>query len=76
MKAIRIHEHGGPEVMKLEEVALAALSAGMVRVKIAAAGLNFIDIYQRSGAYKIALPYILGMEGAGSVEAVADDITD
>ncbi len=76
MKAIRIHEHGGPEVMKLEEVALADLSAGMVRVKIAAAGLNFIDIYQRSGAYKIALPYILGMEGAGSVEAVADDITD
>ena len=76
MKAIRIHEHGGPEVMKLEEVALADLSAGMVRVKIAAAGLNFIDIYHRSGVYKIPLPYIPGMEGAGSVEAVADDVTD
>ncbi len=76
MKAIQLHEHGGPEVMHLNDVTLPDLALGMVRVKIAAAGLNFIDIYQRSGVYKIALPYTPGMEASGTVEAVATDVTD
>lgn len=73
MKAIRIHEFGGPEVLRLEEVPAPAPGAGQVRVRVEAAGVNFIDTYQRSGAYKVALPYTMGMEGAGIVEAVGDD---
>ncbi len=76
MKAIQFHEQGDPEVMHLNDVALPDLSAGLVRVKIAAAGVNFIDIYQRSGAYKIPLPYTPGMEASGTVEAIAADVTD
>jgi NADPH:quinone reductase len=76
MKAIVIREQGGPEVMKIEEVPMPEPKAGMVRVKIEAIGLNFIDIYQRSGQYKIPLPATIGQEAAGVVDAVGEGVTE
>src|SRR4051794_24181222 len=70
MKAIRIHQFGGPEVLQYEDVPDPAPKPGEALVKLDAAGVNFIDTYQRSGAYKIPLPAILGQEGAGTVSAV------
>jgi NADPH:quinone reductase len=74
--AIRIHEHGGPEVMKWEATNVGAPGPGEIRIKHTAVGLNFIDTYHRTGLYKIALPSVLGREGAGVVEAVASDVHD
>jgi NADPH2:quinone reductase len=74
-KAIRIHEHGGPEVLKWEDVEIGAPGPDEVRLKTTAAGLNFIDTYHRSGMYKIALPSVIGREGAGIVEAVGTNVT-
>src|SRR3954453_15166961 len=71
MKAIRIHQFGGPEVLQYEDVPDPVLKPGEALVKVDAAGVNFIDTYQRSGAYKVPLPTILGQEGAGIVPAVA-----
>ena len=76
MKAIRVHQHGGPDVMKLEELPTPEPGPGQARVKIEAAGVNFIDIYQRSGLYKGALPLAMGLEGAGTVEAVGLNVTE
>lgn len=75
VKAIRMHEQGGPEVMKLEEVDLAAPAAGQIQVKHTAIGLNYIDTYHRSGLYKLDLPSGLGMEGAGTVAAIGDGVS-
>lgn len=75
MKAIRVNETGGPEVLVLEEVEQPGLETGQVLVKVEAAGINYIDTYQRSGLYQIPLPATLGLEAAGTVEAVADDVT-
>ncbi|ETX00353.1 MAG: quinone oxidoreductase [Candidatus Entotheonella factor] len=75
MKAVRIHEFGGPEAMQYEEVPTPTPAAGQVLVKLAAAGLNFIDVYQRTGLYPNALPYTLGLEGSGTVEAVGPEVT-
>ena len=69
MKAIRVHAPGGPETMKLEEVAAAAPAAGQAQVKLEACGVNYIDVYFRTGAYKAPLPLTPGMEGAGTVSA-------
>lgn len=74
VKAIRMHTKGGPEVMKLEEVDLAAPAAGQIQVKHTAIGLNYIDTYHRSGLYKLELPSGLGMEGAGTVAAIGDGV--
>ena len=68
MKAIRIHAHGGPEVLQLDDVPAPTPKAGEVFVRVKAAGVNFIDIYQRKGLYPVALPYTPGSEGAGVVE--------
>ena len=68
--AIRIHEHGGPDVLRWEEVAVGEPGPGEVRVRNTAIGLNFIDTYQRSGLYPMALPLTMGSEGAGVIEAV------
>ena len=75
-RAIRIHEHGGPEVMRWEEVELAAPGSAEIRIKQTAVGLNYIDTYHRSGLYKIPLPSVIGREGAGVVEAVGSDVQD
>jgi NADPH2:quinone reductase len=75
-KAIRIHETGGADVLKWEDVDVPAPGAGEALVRQTAAGLNFIDTYQRSGLYPIALPAIMGNEGAGVIEAVGDGVTE
>ena len=75
-KAIRIHETGGPEVLKWEEVSIGNPGEGEVRVKQVASGLNFIDCYQRSGLYPIELPSTLGSEGVGVVEEVGPDVNN
>ena len=68
MKAIRVHAHGGPEVLQLEEVPIPAIASDEVLIRVHAAGVNFLDVYQRTGLYKVALPFTPGMEGAGVVE--------
>jgi NADPH:quinone reductase len=75
MRAIRVHEFGGPEAMRLEELPTPKPAEGQTLVRIEAAGLNYIDVYQRTGAYKNPLPYSLGLEGAGTVEAVGPGVT-
>lgn len=76
-KAIRIHEYGGPEVLRWEEVEVGDPGPGQLRVRHAAVGLNYIDVYHRTGLYPLpALPWTLGMEGAGRVEAAGEGVTE
>lgn len=74
--AVRMHRTGGPEVLQYEAVELSDPAAGEARVRQHAIGVNFIDIYHRSGLYPVALPGGLGQEAAGVVEAVGDGVTD
>ena len=74
--AIRIHETGGPEVLKWEEVEVGEPGPGQVKLRQEAAGLNFIDVYHRTGLYPQALPFIPGVEGAGVVESVGPGVSD
>ncbi|GJD39509.1 quinone oxidoreductase [Methylobacterium bullatum] len=75
-KAIRVYEYGEPEVMRYEEVAVGEPGPGQIRVRQTAIGVNFIDIYFRSGAYKAAqLPFTPGKEGAGVVAAIGEGVT-
>ncbi len=74
---IRIHEHGGPEVLRYEDIDVGRPGPGHVRLRQSAVGVNYIDTYQRSGLYKLpALPAVLGMEGAGVVAEVGDGVSD
>ena len=74
-KAVRIHEAGGPDKLVVEEIEVGRPGKGELRLRHTAIGLNFIDCYQRSGLYPLQLPAVLGMEGAGVVEAVGADVT-
>lgn len=74
MRAVRIHTTGGPEVLALDDVPEDELLPGHIRVDIAAAGVNFIDTYQRSGLYPMPLPARMGREGAGVVVAVGEGV--
>jgi len=74
--AIRVHEVGGPEVLKWEEVNVGDPGPGQVRLRQEAAGLNFIDVYHRTGLYPQQLPFIPGVEGAGVIDAVGQGVTD
>ena len=74
MRAIVVNELGGPEVMVPGEQPDPVAGPGQVVVQVAAAGVNFIDIYRRSGVYKQPVPYIPGSEGAGTVVAVGDGV--
>ena len=75
VKAVRIHAYGGPDVLIYEDVDVPAPGPGEVRLRQTACGLNYIDCYQRSGAYKLpSLPAVLGMEGAGEVVALGAEI--
>jgi NADPH2:quinone reductase len=75
-KAIRVHAHGGPEVLSWEEVPVGDPGPGEARVRHTAIGLNFVDTYHRSGLYKLPLPFTPGQEGAGVVDAVGPGVTD
>jgi NADPH2:quinone reductase len=76
MKAIRVHQHGGPEAMKLEDVAVPEPGPKQALVRLAVAGVNFIDVYFRTGLYKAEQPTALGNEGAGVVEKIGPDVTE
>ncbi len=76
MKAIRVHETGDVNVLRYEDVPRPDPKAGEVRIKVEAAGLNFIDTYHRMGWYPLPRPFILGQEAAGIVDAVGEDVTD
>jgi NADPH2:quinone reductase len=75
MKAIQIHETGGPEVLKLADLAIPAPGPGQVLVRVEATGVNFIEIYFRKGVYKAALPLTPGSEAAGTVEELGPGVT-
>ena len=76
MKAVRVHAPGGPEVLKYEDVPEPQPKAGEAVVKVDAAGLNYIDVYYRSGQYKAELPMTVGLEAGGTVTAVGPNVTD
>ena len=76
MKAVRVHQYGGPEVLTYEDIPVPEPKAGEARVKIEASGVNYIDIYQRTGLYPLKTPFILGTEGAGIVDAVGPDVAE
>lgn len=74
--AIRVHETGGPETLRWEAVEVGEPGPGQVRLRQEAAGLNFIDVYHRTGLYPQPLPFTPGVEGAGIIEAVGNGVTD
>jgi NADPH:quinone reductase len=74
MKAIRIHEFGGPEVLAYEDTEIQEPGPGQARVKLAASGVNFVDVYQRTGLYPGDVPRTLGLEGAGEVDAIGEGV--
>lgn len=76
MLAIRIHESGGPEKLRADDIPVPAPGAGKIRFRVEAAGLNFIDTYKRSGLYAVNLPHTLGQEAAGIVTAVGEGVTE
>jgi NADPH:quinone reductase len=75
MKAIQIHETGGPEVLRLDELPIPQPGAGQVLIRVEAIGVNFIELYFRKGVYKAALPLTLGTEAAGTVEELGPGVT-
>ena len=76
MKAIRVHEHGGPDVLRVETIDDPVPGPGEALVRLASIGVNFIDVYFRKGLYKTTLPFTPGSEGAGTVVAVGADVLD
>jgi len=77
MRAVRIHQHGGPEVLKYEEkVPFPGVDKRTVLIKNRSIGVNFIDIYHRTGLYKLPLPMTLGRDGAGIVESIGSEVTE
>lgn len=75
MRAVLVHEPGGPEVLVTQDLPSPDPGPGELRVDVAAAGVNFIDVYYRTGAYPLPTPFIVGSEGAGVVSAVGTDVT-
>ncbi len=75
VQAVLIHQFGGPEVLKLEEVPVGEPGPGELRIRHHACGLNYLDVYHRTGQYPNPLPLVLGAEGAGIVEAVGEGVT-
>ena len=76
MKAIRVNAPGGPDVLRFEDTPEPTPKAGEATVKVDAAGINYIDVYQRSGQYKLALPLTLGLEAGGTVTAVGSNVSE
>lgn len=73
---VRVHQHGGPEALKYEEIDVGEPGPGQVKLRQRAIGVNYIDTYQRSGLYKMQLPFVAGSEGSGDVIAVGPGVTD
>jgi NADPH:quinone reductase len=76
MNAVRVHQSGGPEVLRFEELPTPVPGPAEALVRMEACGVNFVDIYQREGIYKMPLPFIAGSEGAGVVESVGREVAD
>jgi NADPH2:quinone reductase len=76
MRAIRVSATGGPDALQLEDIPTPDPGPGQIRIKVEAAGVNFVEIYQRKGQYKLPLPFTPGGEAAGTVDAVGPDVTD
>ena len=76
MKAILVEQYGGTDVMQYRDVDTPQPKAGEALVKIAAIGINYIDVYHRTGLYPLPLPLVLGNEAAGTVEAIGEDVTE
>jgi NADPH:quinone reductase len=76
MKAVRVHQYGDPEVLTYEDIPVPEPKPGEARVKIEASGVNYIDIYQRTGLYPLKTPFVLGTEGAGIVDALGADVSE
>lgn len=76
MQAVRVHAPGGPEVMQVERIPVPSPGAGEALVRLEAAGLNFIDVYKRTGLYPVPLPATLGEEGAGAVVAIGPEVSN
>ncbi|MGE3303959.1 MAG: quinone oxidoreductase [Hyphomonadaceae bacterium] len=76
VRALRIHERGGPEVLRVEDVPTPEPGPGQVRIRHTAIGVNFIDVYQRSGLYQVPLPAVLGQEAAGVIDALGPGVAD
>jgi NADPH:quinone reductase len=76
MRAVRIHRHGGSDALEIETIPVPKPGAGEALVRLDAAGVNFVDVYKRAGLYKLPLPATLGEEGAGTVVATGDGVTD
>lgn len=76
MIAIRVHQHGGPEVLRCEDLPRPTPGPGEVLVRVDAAGVNFSDVYHRTGLYAAPLPFIPGAEAAGTIHAVGSDVPD
>jgi NADPH2:quinone reductase len=76
MRAVRVHEYGGPEAMRVETVEVPRPGPGEALVRLEAAGVNFIDVYKRTGLYKVPLPSTPGEEGAGTVAAVGEGVAE
>ena len=74
MKAIQLTQNGGPEVLRASDIPVPEAKPDQAVVKVAAAGVNFIDVYQREGRYKVLLPFVLGQEGAGTVSAIGAEV--
>ena len=74
MKAIQVKQPGGPEALELVDLPVPQPKANEAVVKLTASGVNFIDVYQREGRYKVALPFIAGQEGSGTVAAIGSDV--
>lgn len=76
MLAIRIHENGGPDKLRSDDIAVPAPAAAELRIRVEAAGINYVDTYLRSGLYPVELPHTLGQEAAGVVTALGNGVTD
>ncbi|TFY98924.1 quinone oxidoreductase family protein [Ramlibacter humi] len=74
-RAVRIEQHGGPEQLKIADVQVGEPGPGQIRIRHKAVGLNFIDVYHRTGLYKMEMPAGIGMEASGIVEAVGEGVT-
>src|SRR5438309_608227 len=75
MLAIRVHEHGGPEALRYEDVPAPSPGPGEMRIHVEAAGVNFIDVYHRKGLYPVERPYTPGGEAAGVVHEIGTGVT-